>query len=170
VDPIVYKPDRYQKLTGIILLILPGAGLLLLKGIGNSAINVLLYIYSGGILWELVKVLRIKGDEPSLVIDNQGILDSALGVGIVDWHDIKSARTMLPYTASLDNKFRYVCVDLYWREKYIERLVLPRRILARIRNKLGLTEITLSRCFPMEESREVYKAIRNKIANRAGAV
>ena len=84
----------------------------------------------GGIIFfgggALVALWQLLDARPRLIVDEKGIYDRTLGVGLIRWDDIKGA-----YTRSLqDNDF--ICLILFDSGEYVGRLSPLRRSMTRL--------------------------------------
>jgi hypothetical protein len=85
------------------------------------------------------KLLRLLLDtRPRLVIDEQGVLDRALGVGLIPWSEITGASVR-----ALSGQ-RFVCLEVRDPRFFTAQLGSLRRALLRANRALGFPELSLS--------------------------
>lgn len=75
---------------------------------------------------------------PRLVIDDQGVLDRALGVGLIPWSEITGASVR-----ALSGQ-RFVCLEVRDPRFFTAQLGSLRRALLRANRALGFPELSLS--------------------------
>ena len=85
-----------------------------------------------------VFVRQIIDSRPRLVIDERGVVDRTLGVGLIEWADIVGA-----YVVSM-NGTDFICLELRDAEKYRPRLSNVRRAMASANRRLGFTDFSLN--------------------------
>jgi len=73
-----------------------------------------------------------------LVIDDRGIFDRKLKVGVIEWHDIRGA-----YVDRVAGN-AFICLELRDSAKYTSRLSPVRRLIARLNKTFGYTEFSLN--------------------------
>lgn len=86
----------------------------------------------------LIFLWQIFDTRPRIVIDQIGIFDRTLGIGIIEWQDIEHA-----YLNSIfGNKF--ISLVLHDNEKYLQRISKPKAKLAQYNKTLGFETINLN--------------------------
>jgi hypothetical protein len=75
---------------------------------------------------------------PRLVLDNEGVLDRSLWVGLIPWHDIVGA-----YVVRM-GRHSFVCLELRDEDKYVSRLSPFVRALTRLNEKFGFTRLSIN--------------------------
>jgi hypothetical protein len=75
---------------------------------------------------------------PRVVIDQVGILDRTLGIGIIPWSEIQGAFVKRVSTA------RFVCLELRDPEPFRARLSPLKRRLIQVNRKLGYTDFSVN--------------------------
>jgi hypothetical protein len=77
------------------------------------------------------------GSDQELVIDESGILDPSLGVGLIEWEDVVDAHIDTNYNQ------QYLSVHVRNAEKYLSRLGEPRRSKYVMHRNLGFTSFSV---------------------------
>ncbi len=75
---------------------------------------------------------------PRLIIDSDGVIDRTLGVGRIDWSDIKSAH--LQSVGEAD----FISLILHDPDKYLNRMSWLKRKLARANSAMGFNDVNLN--------------------------
>jgi hypothetical protein len=86
----------------------------------------------------LVFLRQIFDTRPRIVIDQNGIFDRTLGVGIIDWADIEHA-----YLNSIMGN-NFISLVLHDNEKYLQRASKSKAKLAKYNRALGFETINLN--------------------------
>lgn len=96
------------------------------------------------LIYVLVGLLAVAGifylfmsSDPELVIDESGILDPTLGVGLIEWEDVVDAHIDTNYNQ------QYLSVHLRNPEKYLARLPEPQRAKHVLHRNLGFTSFSV---------------------------
>ena len=97
------------------------------------------WILGGALLVVLpFSLLSGNGKEPCIVLDDRGVFDRRLKVGVIQWADIKRV-----YMYSLHG-VPYVCLDLRELKKYEARRPVPLRLLSNVQRVFGMSPIAIS--------------------------
>lgn len=75
---------------------------------------------------------------PRIVLDDNGVLDRTLKVGVIAWSDITDA-----YARSMHGQ-NFICLNLRDPEKYTSRLSPAMRRMVSLNAKLGFTDLSLN--------------------------
>ena len=75
---------------------------------------------------------------PQVVVDDQGIEDRRMKIGVIPWQDIRSL------SIGSVNSAKFLCVDLVDPEKYLSRLPPWKRRLAAANEALGFSALSIS--------------------------
>jgi hypothetical protein len=86
----------------------------------------------------LMAIVQILDRRPRLVIDDRGVLDRMLNVGVIEWHDIEGAAVKRLHGNA------FICLELRDPLKYTRRLSSIGRRLAEVNRGLGYTPIVLN--------------------------
>lgn len=107
-------------------------------------------------------LLRLLLDaRPRLVIDEQGVLDRALGVGVIPWSEITGASV-----ASVSGQ-RFVCLEVREPGFYTAQLGFLRRAVLGLNRALGFPELSLSlSALPVDADDVVAEIERQRAARR----
>jgi hypothetical protein len=98
-----------------------------------------IWILGGAVLVALpFSLLRRNSEDPCIVLDDRGVFDHRLRVGLIQWADIKRV-----YTYSLHG-VPYVCLDLHELQKYEARRPLSLRLLSNVQRVFGMSPIAIS--------------------------
>lgn len=84
-----------------------------------------------------IMALFNSGANDMVVIDDSGILDRSLGVGIISWNDIVDVHTEAKYNNN------YLCLKLKNSEKYLSQLPHQRRRELELTHELGFTHFNV---------------------------
>lgn len=85
-----------------------------------------------------LSIWQIVDSRPRLKIDDTGIMDRTLGVGIISWQDIEGA-----YIKSIQNN-NFICLNLNNNDKYLRKITSVRKAMISANEKLGFTPISLN--------------------------
>jgi hypothetical protein len=83
-------------------------------------------------------VWQLADSRPRLVVDERGVLDRTLGVGLIVWGDIEAA-----YVRSINGN-DFICLELRNREQYWRKLSKVKRAMAAANRSLGFTDFNLN--------------------------
>ena len=125
-------------------------GLFIIINKGNWFGLVPIFLFGGGIP---IAVWQILDSRPRLIIDEEGVMDRTLGVGRIEWRDIRGA-----YMASIQGT-DFICLELRDPAKYNARLSNVRRALAKANIRLGFTDFSLNLIGVAANSYEVYELV-----------
>ena len=106
---------------------------------------------AGITFWQLVD------DRPRLVIDDAGILDRTIGVGLIAWSDIEGA-----YVKSIQGN-DFICLELRDPDSYRVSQKGIRRAMASANRSLGFTDFNVNLMGLPIEVEEVYELIIKKL-------
>jgi hypothetical protein len=121
--------------------------LLLIAGVGFVVAGVWMVIRGKPFGWAAIVffgsaipvfVWQIADSRPRLVIDERGVLDRTLGVGLIAWGDIRAA-----YVRSINGN-DFICLELRNREQYWQKLSKVKRAMAAANRSLGFTDFNLN--------------------------
>jgi len=105
-------------------------------------------------------VRQLIDSRPRLVIDDQGILDRTLGVGLIPWSEITGA-----YLSSMrENSF--ICLETRNPERWLERLSPVKRVMTYGHKALGFAALNLNFAATDADPSEVLELILKTIASR----
>jgi hypothetical protein len=93
-------------------------------------------IFFGGCA--IAAALQINDRRPRLVIDDRGVLDRTLKIGVIQWHDISGAFV----TRHLG--YAFLCLELRDPAKYTGQLSTITRRLSTVNRSLGFTDFCLN--------------------------
>ncbi|GBG02800.1 hypothetical protein AZSI13_21270 [Azospira sp. I13] len=113
--------------------------------------------FGAGILlfgWQLVDA------RPRLVIDEHGILDRTLGVGVIPWSEITGASL-----GSVQGT-PFICLELRHPERWLEKLSPIKRALVSANQALGFSALNLNLSAVAADPAEVLELIQKTIATR----
>jgi hypothetical protein len=111
---------------------------------------VVLYLYLGYlpfIFWILVpiafisflyKLIRGQSKVPIIILDEQGVFDRRLKVGVIEWDDIRRIRS---YSLS---GAEYISLELHNAKKYESRRPLWLGAISQVQRLFGMTSIAIS--------------------------
>ena len=114
------------------------------------AAPVVLYLYLGYlpfILWIVVpiafisflfKLIRGQSKAPIIILDEQGVFDRRLKVGVIEWDDIRRIRS---YSLS---GAEYISLELHDEKKYKSRRPLWLGAISQVQRLFGMTSIAIS--------------------------
>ncbi len=86
----------------------------------------------------LVCVWQIFDSRPRLTVDDEGVLDRTLGVGIVRWEDIEGA-----YKRSIASN-DFICLRLRNTADYLARLSKVKQAMTSANEALGFTPLSIN--------------------------
>lgn len=104
-------------------------------------------------LGTLVFLKRLFDNRPRIVIDQYGIFDRTLGIGIIEWQDIERV-----YTNSIMGS-DFISLVLYDNDKYLKRTNKPLAKLAKYNKTLGFETINLNLSGINTSSKEVFDSL-----------
>jgi hypothetical protein len=86
----------------------------------------------------LVFIRQLIDSRTRLIIDQNGIFDRTMGVGIIHWEEIENA-----YVMSISGN-DFICLELTNPEKYTRKLSKVKQALASANHSLGVTDLSLN--------------------------
>jgi len=93
---------------------------------------------------------------PRLIIDEYGILDRTLGVGIIPWSDIDGA-----YVKSISGN-NFICLIVRDPGTYAQRLSPLRRAMSSVNQALGFTDISINLSGVNASTDEVFELVMKR--------
>jgi len=100
---------------------------------------VVLWILGGAFLIAIpYKVLNPPSREPCIVLNDEGILDTRLKIGVIRWRDVKRA---YPYSIQ---GIPFVCLDLHNLSEYEARRPVLLRVLSNLQRLFGMSPVAIS--------------------------
>ena len=136
-DPIVIGTSRTRWIFLLVVaLCFVAAGVFMLLSGGEPLVGWTGILFFGGCA--LVFVRQLLDERPRIVIDDRGILDRTLRVGVVEWADIQGV-----YGNSINGN-AFLCLDLSDPAKYTGRLSPMMRRVVALNTHLGFTELSLN--------------------------
>ena len=114
------------------------------------AAPVVLYLYLGylpfilwivvpiGLISLLIKLIRRQSKDPIIILDEQGVFDRRLKVGVIEWDDI---RRISSYSLS---GAEYISLELHNAKKYESRRPLWLGAISQVQRLFGMTSIAIS--------------------------
>lgn len=105
-------------------------------------------------VWQLVD------SRPRLVIDDQGILDRTLGVGVLPWSEITGA-----YLKSIRGN-SFICLEVRNPERWIGKLSPVKRAMLSANEKLGFTALNLNLSAIAADPSQILELILKTITSR----
>ena len=99
------------------------------------------FLWLGGILFVailLYSALRGESTDACVVLDDKGVLDKRLQVGVISWDDIRRI-TFCDYYGMY-----YVCLELHNPEAYLARQPQWLRLSLKARRLVGISPISIS--------------------------
>jgi len=112
-------------------------------------------IFFGGCA--LVAVWQLIDSRPRLIIDEVGIFDRTLGVGVIPWAEIQGA-----YLRSVSGN-DFICLHLRDSDRYLQRTNAVKRALAGANAALGFTPISLNLSGVAADSNDILELILKRI-------
>ena len=99
---------------------------------------------------------------PTVVIDDFGVFDRRLGVGLIPWQDISAVSV-----AQIRSQ-RFISLWLRNQEEYLSRVPSWRASLGRMNERMGFSPFSMGFAGLTPGLDEVYAHIRTKVPERAG--
>jgi len=103
--------------------------------------------------WQLVD------SQPRLVIDDQGILDRTLGVGLIPWSEITGAYLRSAYGQS------FICLETRNHKRWLERMSPVKRAMTYGNKMLGYPALILNLAATGADTSQVLELILKTIAS-----
>lgn len=100
-----------------------------------------------------LSIWQIADSRPRLIIDEHGVLDRTLGVGLIPWSDIEAA-----YVRSISGN-DFICLELKNSEKYSQKLSKVKQAMAAANRKLGFTDFNLNLSGVDAKTEEVFELV-----------
>jgi hypothetical protein len=141
-------------LYGLLSLVFVAGGIFILsvgKDLKSTIIGWSCIIFFGFGL--LVFLRQILDTRPRIVIDENGIFDRTLGIGVIDWQDIEQA-----YLNSIFGN-DFISLILRDNEKYLQRISKPKAKLAKYNRTLGFETINLNLSGVNVKSKEIFDVV-----------
>ncbi len=110
----------------------------------------------------LVFLWQLFDTRPRLIIDDRGVWDRTLKVGVVEWHDISDA-----YVKHIQGN-PFVCIALRDPTKYTRRLSPLLRRMASLNRALGFTELSLNLTGTDLDAEQIRELIVKEMVVRRG--
>jgi hypothetical protein len=95
---------------------------------------------------------------PQVILNDEGIEDRRLKIGIIRWEDIRSL------SIRSVNSVKFLCVEVFDPEKYLSRLPRWKRSLAGLNAALGFPALTISFQGLSPGIREVWAYLQDRAA------
>jgi len=108
----------------------------------------------------IVFLRQILDSRPRLVVDEQGIFDRTLSVGVIEWQDIEHAYL----NSVVGNPF--ISLVLNNPEKYLQRAMSSQKKLARLNKYLGAETININLSGIDKSPDEILVVVLNHIVSR----
>jgi hypothetical protein len=106
----------------------------------------------------LIAVWQLVDNRPRLIIDDYGVMDRTLGIGVIPWDEIENA-----FLRSISG-CAFVCLVLRDPEKYTQNFSKVRRAMASANQALGFTEFNVNLAGVNARAEEVFELILKKCA------
>jgi hypothetical protein len=94
--------------------------------------------FSLGVLIPLALWPREDAHGVVLTVNNEGIFDRRLGVGVIEWKDVEDAQIQVRYNN------RFICLKVRSPEKYLARLAGPKQQNVLRNRDLGFNTFNIS--------------------------
>jgi hypothetical protein len=112
----------------------------------------------------LIAVWEFYDRRPRVVIDDDGVLDRALAVGIFAWDDIQDVRV------TRVNGRPQLCLDLSNAAKYTSRLPQALRPIVPLNRQLGLTDLSVDLSGLATDPAALEATIKDELKRRGRAL
>ena len=100
----------------------------------------LFWVIAAAVLIFLVMtVLRAHNPEPVIVINDEGVFDERLRVGVIRWEDIRRIKSK-----SYNNAFYFIVLELHNRKAYESRRPLWHKLWSLAKRLYGIGSVTIS--------------------------
>lgn len=119
-----------------IALVVGGGSVYLFEIKKNFQLAILLLFAGGSVVFLLL--LAWPSSVAVLTMNEEGISDRRLGVGVILWSDIEDVQIENRY-----NNNQFICLRVFDPEKYISRLTGPKLVNMRHSQKLGFTMLNI---------------------------
>lgn len=91
------------------------------------------------IIYLVFQVDRAQSQAPLIVINDEGVFDGRLRMGVISWDDIRRIRSI-----TFANAFHFISLDLHNKRTYQSRRPLWLRAWSQARRVYGLTPIMIT--------------------------
>ena len=88
------------------------------------------------ILYRLIR--GVNTEDPIIILDEEGVLDKRLKVGVIDWTDIRRITSHSIYSAE------YISLHLHDTGKYDSRRPVWLKLLSQVQRVFGMSSISIS--------------------------
>ncbi|HMB90038.1 MAG TPA: STM3941 family protein [Rhodothermales bacterium] len=147
---------QYVVFLAIGLVFVAGGLFILLTGDTEAAwIAWLCVLFFGACV--AVFLRQLFDNRPRIVMDERGITDRMLGVGLIAWSDIEDA-----YAASV-NRNAFICLELRNTDDYLQRLSPLKQKITKANTALGFTPLSLNLSGVEADPEEVLELILLRI-------
>lgn len=136
------------------------AGIFMLLSGGPPLVAWAAIVFFGG--GSVVSIRQTLDGRPRIVIDDRGIHDRTLGVGVVEWDDITGV------SVGIIQGNAFICLGLADPGKYLGRLSPVARRLAELNRGLGFSEISLNLAGTDADPDRIEELIAKEVAVRRG--
>jgi hypothetical protein len=160
-SPIAIKASRLKYALLLIIAIgfvLAGAFIVAFDTTGEAWLGWLSIVFFGAgiplFLWQLLDA------RPRLIIDEKGVFDRTLGVGVIPWPEITGA-----YLRSIKSA-DFICLELRNPAPWLERLSPIKRAMASANEALGFSALNLNLSGLAVDARQVHELILKMVASR----
>ena len=148
-------------MTMILIALVVGGACVYFFAIKKSFEDVLIMLGCGGTLLFILSFAWNGSSETVLTMNEEGISDRRLGVGLILWSDIEEAQVESRY-----NNSQFICLRVTNPEKYVSRLSGAKLANMRHSQKLGFTMLNIDVSSFDIDPLELLKHIRHTSANR----
>jgi hypothetical protein len=162
-EPMISITIKSSKLRYVLLLIIAigfvvlGLFILTYGKASDAWIGWMSIVFFGACIplfaWQLVD------SRPRLVLDDQGILDRTLGVGVIPWSEITGA-----YLRSIQGN-NFICLEVRNPEHWLEHLSPIKRLMASANRALGFTALNLNLSGVAADPSQILELILKTIAS-----
>ena len=161
-QPLIVQPSR-KKWLGYLALSLAfvAAGVWMIATEGSSLLAWECTVFFG--CTALVFVRQLSDRRPRITIDEKGILDRTLRMGVIEWNDIDGAYLKRMPGAT------FICLQLRDAKKYTSRLSPRVQRVVALNEKLGATPVSLNLTGVEAKPQEVLDLIETQVRARWGA-
>ncbi|MCG3201558.1 MAG: hypothetical protein NFCOHLIN_01428 [Gammaproteobacteria bacterium] len=109
----------------------------------------------------LLFVRQLVDTQPRVVLDEAGVLDRTLGVGVIPWSDIGSSYVRTIHGGD------FVCLVLHNPERWIAKLSETQRALVEANEKLGFQPLNINLSGTAADAAMVQEVVLRKCGERA---
>jgi len=129
---------------------------LLIKGKQDAAVAAWLSIIFFGAC-SLAFIFPLFDARPRIILDDKGLFDRTLGVGLIPWSEITGA-----YAKSMRGN-DFISLELKDDEKWLNKLSRFKRLLTLGNKSLGFTAINLNLSGVSVDTQQIYELVINQI-------